>query len=121
MTRLDDAFQSLIVAHTTWDVERILDRLGKNLDWVPLGNNPENYGLITIGSDPFNGITERITNAMDAMIELEVELKPELKKCPTPRAAVEAIYGFKEGNLRDSRDPDIGSLASNIKVRFLDG
>lgn len=121
MTRLDDAFQSILSAHTTWDVDRIIDRLGKAIDWVPLGNNPENYGLITIGSDPFNGITERITNAMDAMIELEVELKPELKKCTTPRAAIEAIYGFKEGNLRDSRDPEIGSLASNIKVRFLDG
>jgi hypothetical protein len=121
MTRLDDAFQDVLRAKTTWDVDRVLTGLGATVDWVPLGNNPANYGLITMGSDPYNGITERITNAIDAMIELEVELKPELKKCSTPRAAVEAIYGLREGNLRDSKDSDVGQLATNIKVRFLDG
>ncbi|EQD48889.1 hypothetical protein B1B_11871, partial [mine drainage metagenome] len=106
MTRLDNAFQDILRAKSTWDVDRVLTGLGTAVDWVPLGNNPANYGLITMGSDPYNGITERITNAIDAMIELEVELKPELRKCSTPRAAVEAIYGLREGNLRDTKDPE---------------
>jgi hypothetical protein len=121
MTRLDDAFQELLKARTTWDVDQVVNHLGKAVDWIPLGNNPANYGLMKTGSDPYNGITERITNAMDAMIELEVELKPELKRCPTPRAAVEAIYGLKDGNLRDIQDAELGQVATNIKVRFLDG
>ncbi len=121
MTRLETAFQDLLRAKTTWDVDRVVNSLGNAVDWVPLGNNPANYGLITTGSDPYNGITERITNAMDAMIELDVELKPVLKKCGSPRAAVEAIYNLKDGNLRQVADPEVGRLATNIKVRFLDG
>lgn len=121
MNRLNAAFHELLGARTPWDVEQVLNHLGKEIDWVPLGNNPANYGLITTGSDAYNGITERITNAMDAMVELEVELRPELKKCATPRAAVEAIYGLKDGNLRGTRDAELGQLATNVKVRFLDG
>ena len=117
---IDKVLRKLIYAKTPSDIKRILTALGDVIEWVPLGNNYGNYGIISMGSDPFNGITERITNSMDAMIEFEVESITSLRDCKDPREAVERIYGFNEGNLRWCEQEQIGRLAKNIKVKFLD-
>jgi len=116
----DTELNELLTATRAGEVERIIARLGGRVEWVPLGGNAGNFGIVSMGADPFDGITERITNAIDAMIELEVELRPELKGCPNPRKAVEAIYGFKDGNLRWSEQRRVAELASDIKVKFMD-
>lgn len=113
-------FDELLSAVSTTDVEQVLHDLDSQIEWVPLGNNPDNFGPISIGADPFDGIAERITNAIDAIVEAEVELRPELKSCATPRDAIEAIFGFEEGNLKSVADEKIRDLASKINVRFLE-
>jgi hypothetical protein len=115
------ALGPLLKARTPADVDRIIDSLGTRVEWVPLGRNQDNFGIVRMGSDPFDGLTERVTNAMDAMIEMEVELNPKLRSSSTPRQAIEAIYGFKDGNLRNCPEERIGDLATNIRVRFFDG
>jgi len=74
-----------------------------------------------MSSNPWDGITERITNAMDAMIELEAELNPSLKRADGPRKTIEQIHDLKDGNLRWADQKKLGELASDIKVKFLDG
>lgn len=74
-----------------------------------------------MGSEPYDAITERITNSMDAMIELNVELNPSLKTAKDPRTAIEQIYKIREGNLRYIPPKEVGVLASNINLLFLDG
>lgn len=39
--------------------------------WRPVGDNEANCGLINIGSDPGNALIERVTNAIDGVIERE--------------------------------------------------
>lgn len=39
--------------------------------WRPVGDNEANYGLINIGSDPGHALIERVTNAIDGVIERE--------------------------------------------------
>jgi hypothetical protein len=114
-------FAAALKANTPADVERVIDLLGNRVEWIPLGENPDNYGVVRMGSDPFDGLTERITNAIDAMIELEVEVNHPLRATQTPREAVERIHGFKEGNLRYCPDELVPQLATDIKVRFLEG
>jgi hypothetical protein len=111
----------LLKANTSSDLEDILEDIKDDIEWVPLGGNPNNHGIISMGSEPYDGITERITNAIDAMIELHVELQPELKQSTSPRSAVEKIYNLKEGNLRYADKETIGKLASNIQLKFIDG
>jgi len=41
--------------------------------WVPVGGYEANFGLISIGSDPGHALVERVTNAIDAIIEREAE------------------------------------------------
>ncbi len=120
MSSFETELNALLSASTCVDVEKVIRSLGSRIEWVPLGGNPGNYGIIRMGAEPHDGITERITNAMDAMIELEVELRPELKDATNPRMAVERAFGFKDGNLRWLDHKRIGELASNIKVTFLD-
>jgi len=120
MDDLDTLFDRALSAKTCQDVEDIIRHLGDRIEWVPLGNNKGNFGIISMGAEPWDGLTERITNAIDAIIELEVEKNPQLKKCVNPRHAVESIYGFRGGYLRNSDQERIRDLASNIKVKFLD-
>ena len=121
MKETGDVLNALLSATTSAEVERVISRLGDRIGWVPLGNNRGNYGVIRTSADPYGGITERITNAIDALIEMECELRPELKGSGDPRAAVEAIYGFVDGNLKNCDQKRLGELASNIRVKFLDG
>ncbi len=118
---IEEAFVKLWYAKTPSEVAGIIRLLGDALDWVPLGGNPGNFGIVSMGSDPFDGITERITNSMDAMIELEVETNGGLLDCKSPREAIEKIHAFKKGNLRWAGQTEIGRLSSNIKVSFMDG
>lgn len=112
--------RELIYSTSPSDVKRIITVLGDGIDWKPLGDHPGNYGIISMGSDPYDGITERITNGVDAMIELDVESRPSLRNCRSPREAMERIHGFREGNLRWSDQEGLARLAKDIKVRFLD-
>jgi hypothetical protein len=119
-TVLEHQLDRLLSARTPGDVEQVLITVESEISWIPVGNNPDNYGPISTGADPFDGIAERITNAIDALIEAEVELKPELKACSTPRQAVHRIYSIQDGNLRWASDEEIGHLAANISITFLD-
>lgn len=112
--------KKIIKATSNNDIEKILQLLNDKIEWKPLGNDSQNYPRIAMGSNPSNGITERITNAMDAMLELEVENNREIKKAQNPRIALELAYNIKEGNLRNANQKKIGELASNINVKFLD-
>lgn len=120
MGAIETQLNELLSAKTSTDVEKVISRLGELIEWVPLGGNKGNFGIILIGADPYDAVTERITNAIDAMIELDVELRPELKKLPNPRRAIEAIYGFDGGYLKNCEQSRIAELATNIKVKFLD-
>ena len=117
---MHDVMDTILDAKSCTDIERIIMNLGDTLTWCPLANDLQNYPRIAMSSDPYGGITERITNAMDAMIELEAEQNSEIKKTNTPRFAVEQIYKFNGGNLRNADEELIGVLSSNIKVKFLD-
>lgn len=120
MDDYDHLFDKALSAKTCQDVESIIHQLGDRIEWVPLGNNKGNFGVVSMGAEPWDGLTERITNAIDAIIELEVERAPQLKKSVNPRKAVESVYGFQRGYLRNGSQDKIRELASNIKVKFLD-
>src|SRR5207244_9694321 len=39
--------------------------------WVPVGDRPNNRGVIEVSADPGRALVERLTNAIDAVIEAE--------------------------------------------------
>ena len=50
---------------------RIVEKLESSFQytWRPVGDSEANYGLINIGSDPGRALIERVTNAVDAIVE----------------------------------------------------
>ena len=60
-------------AESLQDAQSIVKELEKRFlyTWRPVGDNEANYGLINIGSDPGHALIERVTNAIDSVIEAE--------------------------------------------------
>ena len=67
-----------------------------NKNWVPIGNNESNYGIIeNQQSNPIAALVEKVTNSMDALLTkkcLEVGINPEADEAP--KSMDEAIKKF---------------------------
>lgn len=59
-------------------------------EYVPVGRRPNNRGSIEVASDPGRSAIERITNAHDALLELEHRLHSGKPDCRSPREAAAA-------------------------------
>src|SRR5688500_4504038 len=92
--------------------------------WRPVGDRENNYGSINIGSDPGHAFVERVTNAIDAVIEREANLwlvKRKGKAIPaTPREAVETWFKVPGGRVSNVSIKQRQSLADSIVVKLLD-
>src|SRR5690606_13191072 len=89
--------------------------------WRNVGDDPNNYGRVNMGSDPGLALVERVTNALDAMLELEAvksgtEVLPE-----TPREAAELWFGVPGGRLSLVDLPSRQEMAKNVELRMLPG
>jgi hypothetical protein len=108
-------FTELVGCRTRSDVLTLLKRLGDDgsapmdqpfgphdLKWVAFGGNPSNNSTIGLATKPGKSLTERITNAMDALLE-ERAVQASSKVLPTsPRAAAQVWFG------RPLSGPDTG-------------
>jgi hypothetical protein len=96
-----------------------------NYRWRPVGDRENNYGTVSIGSDPGSALVERITNAIDAVIEGEAARQARKKsKKPLPassREAVEVWFGLPGGRLANVDTEKRQKLANKIFVRLLSG
>jgi hypothetical protein len=102
--------------------------------WRAVGDREGNYGNINIGSDPGHALVERVTNAIDGVIEREAARRLSQKKSAipaSPREAVEAWFGVPGGRVANLEartkkgkalsGPSRQNLANNVVVRLLDG
>jgi hypothetical protein len=93
------------------------------ITWRSVGDNENNLATINLGSDPAAGLVERITNAFDALLELEWLKRGQPTHLMSPRSAVEQWFEIPEGKLRnvaDLRDPKIAALVDRVQVTFHD-
>ena len=97
--------------------------LARGYQWVPLGAKEGNFGLVNIGSDPALAFVERITNAIDAVLELHAEAAdPELvRSFETPREAAASLLAIPNGRLANLDAAMAASLAQAIVVTVRDG
>lgn len=131
---LEELFNQFLPTTTSEQVRDILHALGDHADiglqkefspmklfWQPYGNKESNYSSIGLASKPGRSLTERITNAIDAVIEdrsFQAAHKPE-----SPQAAVNEWFGrpvstsenglfnwdYREGNY----DKKVGVVLTN--------
>ena len=87
-SKYSDLAKSLWAARTVADVEDLIQNSTKvygGINLLPVGGRPNNAGIIEVSSDPALASVERITNAMDAVLEFHAASGGELPKSPRER------------------------------------
>lgn len=118
--------QRLLSATTVQALNDIVNDIkasGARIAWKPVGGNDNNLAIINLGSDPAGGVIERITNAIDAVLEYEWNKRGNPTNLTSPRAAVEKWYGIKDGRLGNLKRESLKKyedLSSNIQITLRD-
>jgi len=113
--------KSLWAARTQSDIEECLKIAAKvhgEIGYRPLGNRPNNAGTVEIPADSTFASVERITNAIDSIIELEVArtgIKPT-----NPVDAGIKLLGIPKGGIREMTPLARRELASRVTVTLED-
>jgi hypothetical protein len=118
------ALQLLLESRTLKDAKRVVSILvGMGFVWMPLGAKEGNFGLVNIGSDPGFAFIERITNALDALIDEAARRAPPavVAELSSPRAAVAALFAIPEGRTIHLAPERQAQLARDVMVTISDG
>src|SRR5450631_2432850 len=116
------ALLELLEADSIKDARRAVAALERDgYEWTPLGGKEGNFGLVNIGSDPGFAFVERITNALDAVIDEGARHAPAALVADSPRAAVSALFGIPEGRVMHCSAEAQAELAGAVTVRIGDG
>ena len=116
----------LLSAQKTQEVERALERyVATNTEttgFEPIGRRPNNRGAIEVATDAGRSIIERVTNMLDAVLELEHEKHGGNPDCRTPREAGAAWLGVPERDgLSALSNTERQRLAKSAVLRLEEG
>jgi hypothetical protein len=89
--------------------------------WVPVGGRQNNRGTIEVAADPGRSLVERVTNGIDAVLELEHERHGGLPDVRSPREAAAAWLGVPESGLAGMTVRERQSLGQKIVVTVHSG
>lgn len=120
----NSAFRGLLDATKIDDITELLEEeLTKDtVSWKPVGDRDNNLATINLGSDPAAGLIERVTNAIDAVLEREWQERGQPTGVHSPREAVEQWFGIKDGRLENVPDwsGKVGDLIQRVRVTMHD-
>ena len=121
---MTEIFKKLLNAHQPEQVRDVLIQIGKaKYRFEPVGNRKNNLATINIGTDPAAGVTERITNAIDAVLEKEWMYQGEPNDIKSPRRASEIWYGIENGKIsriKDPHDKKLKDLSDLVNITLYD-
>lgn len=118
-------FEQLLKAKTAKEVTDILEVLIEDFDikWDFVGGRGNNQSTINMGTDPAAGLVERITNSIDAILDLEWYNQGCPMDVDNPRKAAQKWFGLQDGRLRYIKDvsvKNIQELARRITITLKD-
>lgn len=102
-------------------LDEIADELGDRLSWTALGGRENNRGTVEASGDPGRAIVERITNAVDAILEKQHSEHGGIPDCRTPREAALAWLGVPQAGLASMTLSQRRNLAQAVTVRLMHG
>jgi hypothetical protein len=120
-----ELYEALLDAGKVEDVAALLDAFRKanpSVSEVPFGSRPNNRGAIEVASDAARSAIERVTNAFDAVLELEHVRHSGKPDCRSPRDAADAWLGVpRKDGLSGLSQKQRQDLALNTVVRLEPG
>lgn len=91
------------------------------IEEIPLGYRPNNRGTIEVATDPGRSIIERVTNAIDALLELEHSSHNGKPICSNPRDAAQAWLGLDHSGLGATTQRQRQQIARRTIVTLEEG
>lgn len=88
------------------------------LRWEHLGGIQNNVHAIEVATDPAAALVERVTNSIDAVLDLMAEKREET--APTPHLAAQKWYGVPATGISEMSTGDRQNLANLITVANLE-
>jgi hypothetical protein len=118
-----DFFRRLRGAKNLSEFEAVLEEMEQAFAtsrWVPVGR-PNNRGTIEAASDPGRSLVERLTNGVDAILELEHRRHNGIPECRSPKEAAAAWLNVPPGGLSEMGRTERRSLAQRVTIRLESG
>jgi hypothetical protein len=123
--KADTLFEALSQANSAADAEAAIagfeEAYGSRAAWQPVGGRPNNRGVIEVSADPGRALVERVTNAIDAVLELEHERRRGIPVCRSPKEAASAWLNVPEGGLSELTPGQRRGLAQQVVVSLSAG
>lgn len=123
--KIEELFRALIEADDIKSVEKFLkefeDGHAEEVKWVAVGNRENNSGVINVATDPGRSLVERLTNAVDGILEREHEKHSGKPDCRTPREAANAWLGVPPDGLATLTPRQRQTFANDITISITEG
>jgi hypothetical protein len=120
----DELLRSLLVAETAEDVLQLVDRFieaDPAASWAPVGGRPNNRGIIEVSANPGRALVERVTNAVDAVLDAQYIRHSGTPTVESPREAASAWLNVPDAGLSGMSAAERRRLAQNVTVRLRPG
>lgn len=118
-------YQAIQAANSLSEVETAIESFegeyhGK-FRWLPVGGRENNSGTISVSADPGRSIIERLTNAIDAVLEAEHLQHDGIPICQSPKEAASAWLNVPENGLSEMSQRQRQELANRVVIKVLPG
>lgn len=128
VTSDSDILKAALEAKTNGDFAALETTLAMRgaAKWRPVGDMDDNFGAINAASDARLALNERITNMIDAILELEARLQygTDLSAMAavmrSPLEAAVVLLGIPGGGVGELSIPDRQKLADDIAIDFVE-
>ena len=122
---IQEFYEALVSATNVAEVEAALQAFEEShhdaIKWVPVGLRENNRGAIEVSGDPGRALVERLTNGIDAVLEVEHNLHNGIPECRTPKEAANAWLNVPENGLSGMTPVQRRALAQRVTIRLLPG
>ncbi len=118
-----EVLKQLLEARKTAEVAEILDAIeaaGK-FQWRPLDDRENNLPTVNLSASPQRAVVERITNAIDALLEMRAHKESDPRRFQSPRSAAEEWFQIPSAGLSALEIKDRRRLADGVVVTLVDG
>lgn len=118
-----ELLEGLLATDLATDASALIDEFcsdqGQDIVWRPVGDKRNNTGPIGAAGDPARALFERVTNAIDAVIERAFQEHAGKPGCSSPREAVQAWFAVPTAGLHKMADAAARKLAQEAVTLVL--
>ncbi|QOJ01337.1 MAG: hypothetical protein HRU70_12920 [Phycisphaeraceae bacterium] len=120
----DELLKVLVAANTAEEAIAAVERFAEantSTSWTPVGGRRNNCGPIEASANPARALVERVTNAVDAVLDFEFVKHAGKPACQSPREAATAWLNVPEDGLSAMEAKDRRRIAQRVTVKLREG